>query len=131
MDLFTIGQVAKATEVTIEVLRHYERCGLVFPVQRSAGGFRQYSEEAIDRVRLIRRVQRLGFALRDIKELVALRDSPRARTEQVQERLQSQAVRLRAEIGRLQGLVEELHGLLGRCPPRRPARESPLFRPDR
>ena len=73
-------------------------------------------------------MQRLGFALRDIKELVALRDNPRARTEQVQEWLQSKVAQLHEEIGRMQGIVEEIHVLLRHCPARRPARESPLFR---
>ncbi|MGB2695903.1 MAG: MerR family transcriptional regulator [Dehalococcoidia bacterium] len=66
-----IGEVAERTGVTQRTLRFYEEKGLVQPPTRMEGGFRLYSEEDIQRVERIRRLQKhLGFTLAEIKEMV-------------------------------------------------------------
>jgi len=46
---------AKATGVSTDTLRHYEKLGLLAGVTRSANGYRWYSEDAVRRVLLIQR----------------------------------------------------------------------------
>lgn len=66
-----IGEVAERTGVTQRTLRFYEEKGLLKPPSRLDGGFRLYSEEDVQRVEHIRRMQSLlGFTLAEIKELV-------------------------------------------------------------
>src|SRR5207248_11251159 len=66
-----IGEVAERTGVTQRTLRFYEEKGLLKPPTRMEGGFRLYSEEDVERVEQIKRLQRLlGFTLADIKEMV-------------------------------------------------------------
>ncbi|MHB8577045.1 MAG: helix-turn-helix domain-containing protein [Dehalococcoidia bacterium] len=66
-----IGEVAERTGVTQRTLRFYEEKGLLQPPSRMEGGFRLYSEEDVQRVEQIRRLQRLlGFSLAEIKEMV-------------------------------------------------------------
>jgi DNA-binding transcriptional MerR regulator len=66
-----IGEVAERTGVTQRTLRFYEEKGLLKPPSRLDGGFRLYSEEDIERVERIKRMQTLlGLSLADIKEMV-------------------------------------------------------------
>lgn len=69
--LLQIGEVAERTGVTQRTLRFYEEKGLLQPPTRLEGGFRLYSEDDIQRVERIKRLQTLlGFTLADIKEMV-------------------------------------------------------------
>ena len=66
-----IGEVAERTGVTQRTLRFYEEKGLLKPPSRLEGGFRLYSEDDVQRVEQIKRLQTLlGFTLADIKEMV-------------------------------------------------------------
>jgi len=58
----TIGEVAEHARVHIEMLRNYERRGLVERPPRSASNYRLYPEDAVRRVRFIERAQELGFS---------------------------------------------------------------------
>ena len=79
---YQIGEVADRTGVTQRTLRFYEERELITPAERMEGGFRLYSENDIERVMLIKRLQELlGLSLADIKEMVdaeQLRDQIRA-----------------------------------------------------
>ena len=68
---YQIGEVAERTGVTQRTLRFYEEKGLLDPPERMEGGFRLYSDEDINRVTYVRRLQDLlGFTLSEIKEMV-------------------------------------------------------------
>ena len=68
---FQIGEVAERTGVTQRTLRFYEEKGLLRPPSRMDGGFRLYSEDDIQRVQEIRRLQDLlGLSLAEIKVMV-------------------------------------------------------------
>lgn len=66
----TIGALARRLNVSTSALRFYEREGLLVPAQRSASGYRLYPPSAEKTLLFIRRAQRLGFALSDIKALL-------------------------------------------------------------
>ena len=70
------GQVAAAAGVHVETLRYYERRGLLAPPHRSAGGHRRYDADSITTLRVIRAVQRLGFTLEEVAELLAIGRRP-------------------------------------------------------
>jgi DNA-binding transcriptional MerR regulator len=55
MSGLTIGEVAEQANVHIETLRYYERRGLVARPPRSASNYRLYPEDAVRRVRFIKR----------------------------------------------------------------------------
>ncbi|MEE2061792.1 MerR family transcriptional regulator [Rhodococcus artemisiae] len=65
-----IGQVASRTELSIKTIRHYDELGLVTPSARSAGGFRLYTEDDVQRLLVIRRMKPLGFTLEEMRELL-------------------------------------------------------------
>jgi DNA-binding transcriptional MerR regulator len=64
------GEVAEAAGVNQQTLRYYERRGLLREPERSPGGHRLYSPEAVTVLRVIKAAQRLGFSLGEISELL-------------------------------------------------------------
>lgn len=66
-----IGELAKRAGVSIDTLRYYERMHLLPNAARSSGGFRLFSSEHVERVRFIMQAQELGFALEEIRGLLA------------------------------------------------------------
>jgi MerR family copper efflux transcriptional regulator len=69
--LFKIGELAKLTEKTARALHLYEEMDLLAPAERTQGGFRLYDFENVSRIRYIDRLQKLGYSLGEIRELVA------------------------------------------------------------
>lgn len=65
-----IGEFAKLANTNLRTLRYYEELGLLRPVNRSAGGFRQYRPADLHRVNLIQNLQQLGLQLDEIGELI-------------------------------------------------------------
>ena len=63
----TIGELAKRCNVATSLLRYYEKEGLLDPVGRTAAGYRLYSPDAVRHLRFIRKAQRYGFSLNDIR----------------------------------------------------------------
>jgi len=74
--LLSIGQVAKRTGITVETVRFYEKKGLIAAPRRTDSGYRQYPGDTVKRVRFIQNAKEVGFTLKDIGELLALRREP-------------------------------------------------------
>lgn len=70
----TASAAAEAAQVNVETLRYYERLGLLPRPPRASNGYRQYDDNALRRLRFIRRAQALGFSLAEVKELLRLED---------------------------------------------------------
>jgi MerR family copper efflux transcriptional regulator len=64
-----IGAVARACGVSDDTVRHYEKRGLITPIERTAAGYRCYSPDVVERIRLIRRALRLGFTLDELHRI--------------------------------------------------------------
>lgn len=79
-----IGELAQASGVSPDTLRHYERKGLLKP-RRLASGYREYPAHAVDRVRMIRSALALGFRLDDLTRIFKVRDAGGAPCRQVRE----------------------------------------------
>ena len=70
----TRGELAKRTGCNAETIRYYENIGVMPEPLRSTGGYRQYDETHEQRLRFVIRGRELGFALEDLKSLLALVD---------------------------------------------------------
>jgi DNA-binding transcriptional MerR regulator len=66
-----------AAAVGADAIRFYEKTGLLRAPARTPAGYRVYEVSAVDRLRFIQGAPRLGLKLRDIKELLAIRDTRR------------------------------------------------------
>lgn len=123
----TIGQLATAAHVNIETIRYYERRQLLPEPPRTRAGYRQYDGEAVRRVRFIKRAQDLGFTLKEIEELLALRVRHGAACDEVGEQVRLKIIRVKemmAELARVRTVLTELGGA---CRDRRPTEECPIL----
>src|SRR4026209_2630353 len=77
-----IGELAKATGVSTDTLRHYER-KKVLRSERSSNGYRAYPEGALERVRMIRQALAVGFTLDELSAIFKVFDGGGAPCEQV------------------------------------------------
>lgn len=67
-----IGQLAEKSGVHVETVRYYQRIGLMPTPRRGYGAVRLYGEDAVGRLRFIKRAQALGFSLDEVKLLLDL-----------------------------------------------------------
>jgi DNA-binding transcriptional MerR regulator len=72
MEGLTISQVARASNVPIETVRYYEKRGLITKPPRSESGYRMFSYETVEDIRLIKRAQEIGFTLEEIREILKI-----------------------------------------------------------
>jgi DNA-binding transcriptional MerR regulator len=104
--------VAQATGISTDTLRHYEKHGLLPGVTRSAAGYRQYSAATVERVLLIQRALVVGFSLSDVKRVLAVRDKGGAPCVGVRALVGERLEQLTHRIDELQTLRNELQSLL-------------------
>src|SRR5438046_7898133 len=67
---WTIGELAKATGVTVRTLRHYDQLALLSPAGRSTSGRRRYGASELGRLYQILSLRSLGFSLSAIASLL-------------------------------------------------------------
>ena len=115
MSSLTIGKVAKESGVGIETVRFYEREGLLEQPARKLSGYRQYDPEAIARLRFIKQAQRLGFTLREVKELLALKLDPTATRKQVKAQAVAKVADIDQRIADLKRMKKALVPLIQAC----------------
>lgn len=110
-----IGVVAKKVGLSADAIRFYERNALLPAPPRTEGGFRQYSESDLETVAFIRRVQGLGFTLREIQGLLDLRGDRLQPCAPVRRQLQAKLADVREKLSDLRRLERELHLALRSC----------------
>ena len=127
MKPLTIGKVARHAGVGVETVRFYEREGLIEEPPRRESGYRQYPEETVSRIRFIRRSKELGFSLREIKELLALRIDPEASCEDILERAKGKIAEIDNKVQTLGRMKRALVKLAAACSGRAPVSECPIL----
>jgi DNA-binding transcriptional MerR regulator len=110
-----IGQLAKAADVPTSTIRFYERTGLFRPDGRTGGNYRQYTEQARDRLRFIRSAQATGFSLDDVRDLLGLTDSDEAPCDDVVNLTKKRLGELRERIKELKHVERVLAKSLENC----------------
>ena len=68
--LYTIGELARHTGVTVKTIRFYSDRGIVVPAQRTPAGHRRYGPDAVTRLALVRTLRELGLDLPSIRRVV-------------------------------------------------------------
>ncbi len=110
-----IGEIAKRSSLTVDAIRFYEKRKLLPKAVRSAGRFRLYEEGTIERLRFIQQMQGLGFSLREVGELIELRERKVDACESVKELLKAKLIDVRAKLQEVRRLESELEMDLRRC----------------
>jgi len=127
MNGLTIGDVAKQAKVRIETLRYYEREGLVASPPRSRSNYRLYPKDTVRRVQFIKRAQELGFSLKEIKELLALRVEPAAPCADVRTRALEKITTIEEKLRALKAMKHALTQLVDECPGQGAVTDCPIL----
>ncbi len=126
-ETMTIGEVAKRSEVNIQTIRFYERKGLVLPAARSESGYRQYTEDAVRRVRFIKHAQEIGFSLREIANLLSLQVAGDSTCGDIKDQAEEKIRDIDNRIRKLQDMKAALGRLVEKCGGVGPVSECPII----
>lgn len=110
-DLVRIGEMAKKYGVTLRTLRFYEDKGLLNP-QRD-GSTRLYTRRDKARLKLILLGRKVGFSLRDVKQMMDLYDPTGSNTKQLKlalDKSEKQLARLQKQRALIDDAINELSG---------------------
>lgn len=118
MTALTVSQLAERAGISADTVRYYERIGLLPAPPRSRAGYRLYAADAAERVRFIKRSQRLGLRLDAIAELLEIRDRGQCPCGHTRRLLEARLVELDAELAALAGLRSDIGRMVDDLPSR-------------
>jgi DNA-binding transcriptional MerR regulator len=95
------GNLAKATGVSPDTIRHYERIGVLPRASRTDSGYRFYPASTVERVLVVQRALRIGFTLAELAEVLKTRDAGGTPCQRV----------YRLAQGKLKGIEEDIEAL--------------------
>lgn len=110
-----IGELAKATGTKAETIRYYERAGILPAADRTAGNYRDYSDNHLAALTFVRRARKLGFSMSQVRKLLALSDQDDNPCQDVDGLVQQQLAEVERKISDLMALQEELEQMLRSC----------------
>lgn|SRR5690554_4708047 len=110
-----IGEAAQKADVTIDTIRFYERRGVLPAPARRPSGYRIFTEADVERIRMARELQRLGFTLDEIVEALRAHDSGGATCDSERWRLEVVVDRIEAKIAELHRTRERALRVLEEC----------------
>jgi MerR family transcriptional regulator, mercuric resistance operon regulatory protein len=120
----TVSMLAERTGTRPDTIRYYERLGLLPPPARTPAGYRQYDDDATDRVRFIKGAQRFGLRLHEIGDLLAVGDRGACPCGHAEALVRQRIAEIDAEITRLADLRAELTRLATDCAAPGPGRDG-------
>lgn len=109
---FTIGRLATAANVNVETVRYYQKIGLIDEPQKPQQGYRKYSYATLEKIKFIRRAQKLGFSLQEIADLFELGNG---QCKDVRIRAEEKCKKIEKQITDLQALKNTLTSLVSAC----------------
>ena len=110
----TIGSLAKSANVGVETIRFYERKGILEQPPK-IGGFRYYKEADVRRIRLIKKLQDIGFRLDEIKGFLITETCCPESKALIREKSKHKIIELNAKILELTSAVNALEKFADSC----------------
>jgi Cd(II)/Pb(II)-responsive transcriptional regulator len=110
-----IGDLAQRVGISVETIRFYEQKGLVPPPARTSGNFRDYTEEHLERLTMIRHCRALDMSHEEIQVLLGCLDQPADSCVTVNTILDDHIAHVAHRIADLRQLERRLVALRQRC----------------
>ncbi len=127
MEQLRTGELAHQVGVNLETVRYYERRGLLPKPPRTPAGYRSFDADAVRRLRFIRQAQALGFSLKEVRELLALRIKPGTSCSEVRRRAEMKLANIDEKIKQLRAMKRVLARFTAACSGRGPVSECPIL----
>jgi len=107
-----IGELSKITSLSKDTIRYYQQLGLFDGVViRGENNYREFSEEAIEILELIKESKGNGFTLRENKALLKIRHNKVKKLALMEEFLAAKLIKNQQEIKRLKTQNDKLESL--------------------
>lgn len=105
-----IGELSVKTGLSRDTIRFYEKQGLikVGRKQRRDNNYKEYDEQVLERLNMIRRIKSFGFTLNETAELLVLIDVNAATCDEVSHRVDEKVVIIENKINDLLNLRKQL-----------------------
>jgi Cu(I)-responsive transcriptional regulator len=113
--LLDIGRAAKASGVSVKMIRHYESIGLLKKVARTYANYRVYAANDVHTLRFIKRARTLGFSVEHIRELLSLWQNRSRPSASVKRIARGHMETLRVRIAELKSMADTLEHLVHHC----------------
>ena len=103
-----ISELARCAELSVDTIRFYEKQGLLDEAhyERTANGYRHYSEAAVQRLLLIKMGQAAGFTLNEMRGSIRAWESNELTREQKE-------AHLYRKIEQIETKIQELNAIKG------------------
>jgi DNA-binding transcriptional MerR regulator len=112
---YSIGKVAEQSGVKVPTIRFYEQIGLIRVPERTTSQRREYTGDDIKRLTFIRHARDLGFEINDIRELLAMTETPNASCHEADSIARRHLNEIEDRIARLSVLRDELQRMVSEC----------------
>ena len=110
-----IGELAAKAGVTNRAIRYYEELKLI-KSDRLANNYREYTKDALDKVRFISRAKKLGFSIDECSSLISLFSNETRKSYEVRQLAISKNNKLKKQIKELKDLQKSREWLIKKCP---------------
>lgn len=110
-----IGELARHTGVSVDTIRFYERRGVLPPPDRLPSGYRDYSLDMAERIRMAKFLQSLGFTLDEIVASLADIDAGAIDQPTGQARLTAMLERVEVRIADLEDVRRNIGTVIAEC----------------
>ncbi len=111
-----IGELAKTSNTPIETIRYYEKIGLLNKPERTASGYRIYSNEYIEGLKFIKRAKHVGFSIKEIHDLLYLRHEKHSKTcHDVKDFASKKLIDIEEKISELTNIKNALENIVNSC----------------
>ena len=110
-----IGEAAGASGVSAKTIRYYETAGLIAIANRSAGGYRVYTQADVYTLRFIKRARELGFSIERIRRLLDLWQDKSRASRDVKRLALDHIAEIRAKIAAMTSMRDAVQHLADAC----------------
>jgi DNA-binding transcriptional MerR regulator len=111
----TIAELGRHSGVGVETVRYYQRLGLLAVPKVQDRAYRRYGRDALEELEFVRRCKSLGFSLKQVAVLVALRRAPRGSCARLHEQLADLTTQLDAKRRELEAQERAVRALQDAC----------------
>lgn len=110
-----ISELARQVHLSTTAVRYYESIGLIPEPDRTASGYRDYGDDALDRLRFIRDAQAAGLTLAETREIVDMKASGQSTCEHTRALVAKHVADIDQQIRSLRAAKQELKALAQRA----------------
>ncbi|MCH7322111.1 Hg(II)-responsive transcriptional regulator [Solibacillus sp. MA9] len=124
---YRISELAEKCNVNKETIRYYEKKGLLSEPSRTDSGYRVYSDDTVNRINFIKRMQDLGFSLAEINKLLGVVDKDNERCRDMYDFVSQKIDDVQDKIRDLKRIENMLIKLKECCPDEKSLHECPII----